>query len=158
MRRMPQAARRPSGGRAVVHRHPDARRSARLRPRAARARQIKPDIKLLYTSGYALAKAIGKSMPIEEARMVNKPYRLEELITEIRPPSRRRRASTRHRHCERSEAIHAVLRAETPKEVARRTQRRHGGHGDDLPLRKDMPHSGWSCRAARGIRLDHLEL
>jgi CheY-like chemotaxis protein len=51
---------------------------------ARRARQIKPDIKLLYTSGYALAKAIGKSMPIEDARMVNKPYRLEELITEIR--------------------------------------------------------------------------
>ena len=51
---------------------------------ARRARQIKPDIKLLYTSGYALAKAIGKSMPIEDARMVNKPYRLEELISEIR--------------------------------------------------------------------------
>lgn len=51
---------------------------------ARRARQIKPDIKLLYTSGYALAAAIGKSMPIEEARMVNKPYRLEQLIDEIR--------------------------------------------------------------------------
>lgn len=51
---------------------------------ARRARQIKPDIKLLYTSGYALAAAIGKSMPIEEARMVNKPYRLDQLIDEIR--------------------------------------------------------------------------
>jgi CheY-like chemotaxis protein len=51
---------------------------------ARQARRIKPDIKLLYTSGYALAAAIGKSVPIEEARMVNKPYRLDQLIDEIR--------------------------------------------------------------------------
>src|SRR3954471_9870167 len=51
---------------------------------ARQARRIKPGIKLLYTSGYPLAAAIGKSAPIEEARMVNKPYRLEQLIDEIR--------------------------------------------------------------------------
>lgn len=51
---------------------------------ARQARRIKPSIKLLYTSGYALATAIGKSMPIEDARMVNKPYRLDQLIDEIR--------------------------------------------------------------------------
>jgi CheY-like chemotaxis protein len=51
---------------------------------ARQARRIRPDLKLLYTSGYALAAAIGRSVPIEAARMVNKPYRLDELIGEIR--------------------------------------------------------------------------
>ena len=51
---------------------------------ARRAREVRPDIKLLYTSGYALTKALSQTAPIEEARLVAKPYRLEQLVDEIR--------------------------------------------------------------------------
>jgi CheY-like chemotaxis protein len=51
---------------------------------ARQARLIRPDIKLLYTSGFALAAALSLTGPIEDARLVRKPYRLNQLIREIR--------------------------------------------------------------------------
>jgi CheY-like chemotaxis protein len=51
---------------------------------ARQARQLRPGIKLLYTSGYALSAALRRSGPIEEAKLVAKPYRLDQLIIEIR--------------------------------------------------------------------------
>ncbi|HUA52547.1 MAG TPA: response regulator [Candidatus Sulfotelmatobacter sp.] len=50
--------------------------------REVRARH--PGIKLLYTSGYALGTALRQSAPIEPAGLVAKPYRLEQLVGEIR--------------------------------------------------------------------------
>src|SRR5579862_4922105 len=51
---------------------------------AREARRLRPDIKLLYTSGYALSAALSRTAPIEDARLVRKPYRLDQLIGEIR--------------------------------------------------------------------------
>jgi CheY-like chemotaxis protein len=51
---------------------------------AREARRIKPSIKLLYTSGYALSAALSRTGPIEDARLVRKPYGLKQLIGEIR--------------------------------------------------------------------------
>jgi len=51
---------------------------------ARQARARKPRIKLLYTSGYALSAPLSRSVPIEDATLVVKPYRLEKLIGEIR--------------------------------------------------------------------------
>ena len=50
--------------------------------REVRARH--PHMKLLYTSGYALGAALRQNAPIEPAGMVAKPYRLDQLIGEIR--------------------------------------------------------------------------
>jgi CheY-like chemotaxis protein len=51
---------------------------------ARQARLIRPGIKLLYTSGFALSAALRLTGPIEDARLVRKPYRLNQLIREIR--------------------------------------------------------------------------
>jgi CheY-like chemotaxis protein len=51
---------------------------------ARQARARKPQIKLLYTSGYALSAALSRTVPIEDAKLVSKPYRLDQLIGEIR--------------------------------------------------------------------------
>jgi CheY-like chemotaxis protein len=51
---------------------------------ARQARQRKPGIKLLYTSGYALSAALRVSAPIEAAKLVPKPFKLDQLIGEIR--------------------------------------------------------------------------
>jgi CheY-like chemotaxis protein len=51
---------------------------------ARQARARKPEIKLLYTSGYALSAALSRTTPIENAKLVAKPYRLDQLIGEIR--------------------------------------------------------------------------
>jgi CheY-like chemotaxis protein len=51
---------------------------------ARQARQIRPGIKLLYTSGFALSAALRHTGPIIDAHMVAKPYRLDQLIGEIR--------------------------------------------------------------------------
>jgi len=51
---------------------------------ARQARQIKPSLKLLYTSGFALSSALRHNGPIEEGHMVPKPYRLDRLVDEIR--------------------------------------------------------------------------
>jgi CheY-like chemotaxis protein len=51
---------------------------------AREARRLRPDIKLLYTSGYALSAALSRTAPIVDARLVRKPYRLDQLIGEIR--------------------------------------------------------------------------
>ena len=51
---------------------------------ARQVRARRPDIKLLYTSGYALTAALSRTAPIEDAKLVSKPYRLEQLIGEIR--------------------------------------------------------------------------
>lgn len=51
---------------------------------ARRAREIKPGIKLLYTSGFALSTALRHSGPVEDGQVVAKPYRLEQLVDEIR--------------------------------------------------------------------------
>jgi CheY-like chemotaxis protein len=51
---------------------------------ARQARQIRPGIKLLYTSGFALSAALRQTSPIVDAQMVAKPYRLDQLIGEIR--------------------------------------------------------------------------
>jgi CheY-like chemotaxis protein len=51
---------------------------------AREARRLRPNIKLLYTSGYALSAALSRTAPIEDARLVRKPYRLDQLMGEIR--------------------------------------------------------------------------
>ncbi len=51
---------------------------------ARHIRARRPDIKLLYTSGYAVSAALSRSAPIVEAPLVKKPFRLEQLIGEIR--------------------------------------------------------------------------
>lgn len=51
---------------------------------AREARRLRPDIKLLYTSGFALSAALSRTAPIEDARLVRKPYRLDQLMGEIR--------------------------------------------------------------------------
>lgn len=51
---------------------------------ARQVRARRPGVKLLYTSGYALGAALRQTAPIEPAALVAKPYRLEQLIGEIR--------------------------------------------------------------------------
>ena len=51
---------------------------------ARQVRQRHPTVKLLYTSGYALTAALSRSAPIVDAKLVKKPFRLEQLIGEIR--------------------------------------------------------------------------
>ncbi len=51
---------------------------------AREARLRRPGIKLLYTSGFALASALSRTTPIVDAQLVAKPYHLDQLIGEIR--------------------------------------------------------------------------
>src|SRR5258708_22388796 len=51
---------------------------------AREVRQRRPTIKLLYTSGYALSAALSRTAPIVDARLVAKPFKLDQLIGEIR--------------------------------------------------------------------------
>jgi CheY-like chemotaxis protein len=51
---------------------------------AREVRQRRPAVRLLYTSGYALASALSRTAPIIDAKLVAKPFKLEQLIDEIR--------------------------------------------------------------------------
>ncbi len=51
---------------------------------AREVRLRRPTIKLLYTSGYALSAALSRTAPIVDARLVAKPFKLDQLIGEIR--------------------------------------------------------------------------
>ncbi len=45
---------------------------------AREVRQRRPTIKLLYTSGYALSAALSRTAPIVDARLVAKPFKLDQ--------------------------------------------------------------------------------
>jgi CheY-like chemotaxis protein len=51
---------------------------------AREARQLCPSIKLLYTSGCNVTDVLEAHSTVAAARLVKKPYRLEQLLREIR--------------------------------------------------------------------------
>ena len=51
---------------------------------AAEARRIRPDIKVLHTTGYAENAVMRQGELVPEVMMVNKPYRRAELLRKVR--------------------------------------------------------------------------
>jgi CheY-like chemotaxis protein len=51
---------------------------------AARARQLRPDIKVLLTSGYAEELVHGDELEREQLKVLRKPYHQAELVAVLR--------------------------------------------------------------------------
>jgi CheY-like chemotaxis protein len=51
---------------------------------AARARQLRPGIKVLLTSGYAEELVHGDDLEREQLKLLRKPYRQADLVTALR--------------------------------------------------------------------------